>query len=278
MKRRVLYAGTGDNHSAPPTDTSDAVRALALDDGKIIWSRQLFAGDMGNNACLTPAKTNCPQPPGPDFDLGASSNLVALPDGNRILVVGQKSGLVWGLDPDDAGKVLWKTRIGEGGHLGGVQWGPATDGRVVYAAVSDLAVKRLDLTKPLVLDPSKGGGLHALDVATGTKVWTAPPPDACAERPNCSPAQSAAVTATPDFVLSGSVDGHLRAYATKDGAVLWDFDTVRPFRTVNGVDAHGGSIDAAGPTVAAGMVFVGSGYGLYGGTPGNVLIALSGSE
>ena len=274
-RRRLLYAGTGDNHSAPVTDTSDSVLALSLDDGHVVWSQQLLSGDMGNSACYAADKVNCPEPHGPDFDVGASPNLVALPDGKRVLVVGQKSGLMWGLDPDESGRIVWSARVGRGGPLGGVQWGQATDGRTVYAAVSDLTIKHLVLGQPLVLDPDEGGGIRALDVATGASRWTAPPPRACAGRANCSPAQSAAVTATPGYVLSASVDGHLRAYATSDGLVLWDFDTARSFETVNGVAATGGSIDSAGPTVAGGMVFVNSGYGLYGGAAGNVLIAFS---
>jgi polyvinyl alcohol dehydrogenase (cytochrome) len=122
-KRRVLYAGTGDNHSAPATSTSDAVLALSLDSGEIGWSRQLLAGDMGNGACLAADKTNCPEPHGPDFDLGASANLVTLADGRRLLTIGQKSGIVWALDPDDGGRLVWQTRVGNGGPLGGVQWG-----------------------------------------------------------------------------------------------------------------------------------------------------------
>jgi polyvinyl alcohol dehydrogenase (cytochrome) len=274
-KRRILYAGTGDNHSAPATDASDAVLAVSLDTGKILWSRQLLAGDMGNGACYAADKTNCPEPHGPDFDLGTSANLIPLQDGKRMLVIGQKSGMVWGLDPDDNGRVIWQTRVGQGGVLGGVQWGTATDGKTVYAAISDLALINIVLGQPLKLDPDKGGGLHALDAATGATLWTAPPSRACADRKNCSPAQSGAVTATPEYVLSGSVDGHMRAYATTDGKVLWDYDTVRPFTTVNNVKASGGSLDSGGPTVAGGMIYVNSGYGLYGGQPGNVLLAFA---
>jgi polyvinyl alcohol dehydrogenase (cytochrome) len=118
-----------------------------------------------------------------------------------------------------------------------VQWGTATDGRTVYAAVSDLAVA-LVVGQPLVLDPDTGGGLHALVAATGATLWDAPPVHACSGRANCSPPRSAAVTATPEFVLSGAVDGHIRAYAAADGRVLWDYDTVKPFTTVNGVAAR----------------------------------------
>jgi len=275
VRRRLLYVGTGDNHSAPATATSDAVLALSLDSGEIVWSRQLLAGDAGNAACFAPDRANCPNPHGPDADLGASGNLVTLKDGRRLLTIGQKSGMLWALDPDDRGRVVWQARVGRGGLLGGVQWGTATDGKAIYVAVSDIALVDLVAGKPITLDPTRGGGLHALAVSSGAPLWNALPPDACASRRNCSPAQSAAVTATPEFVLSGSVDGHIRAYSTADGAVLWDFDTERSFATVNEVPAAGGSLDSAGPTVAGGMIFVNSGYGLYGGQPGNVLIAFA---
>jgi polyvinyl alcohol dehydrogenase (cytochrome) len=275
VKRRVLYVGTGDNHSAPATDTSDAVLAIALDTGKTVWAKQLLKGDMGNAACLSTSKANCPEPHGPDYDLGTSPNLVTLASGKRVLAIGQKAGMIWALDPDDGGRILWRTRVGAGGLLGGVQWGTATDGKAVYAAVSDIAFKSLTLGQPLTPDPDKGGGLHALRADTGAILWSAPPAKACTGRTNCSPAQSGAVTATSDFVLSGAVDGHLRAYSSSSGAVIWDFDTAMPFTTVNGVKANGGSLDSAGATIAGGMIFVGSGYGLYGGQAGNVLIAFA---
>jgi len=271
--RRLLYVGTGDNHSAPATDTSDSVLALSLDSGKILWKRQLLKADMGNAACLSTDKTNCPEPHGPDYDFGASPNLITLPDGKRVLTIGQKSGIVWALDPDDRGRIVWKTRVGAGGILGGVQWGTATDSKFVFAAVSDLSFVTLLLGQPLVPNPNKGGGLYALDAGTGALVWSAPPVAACANRPNCSPAQSGAVTATPEFVLSGAIDGHIRAYSTVSGALLWDYDTSKPFTTVNGVTARGGSLDSGGPTIAGGYLFVNSGYGLYGGQAGNVLLA-----
>jgi outer membrane protein assembly factor BamB len=231
--------------------------------------------DPGNGACLSADKTNCPQPHGPDFDLGSSANLITLDDGKRLLTIGQKSGMVWALDPDDRGRIVWQTRVGNGGPLGGVQWGTATDGKAVYAAVSDVAIANLVLGQPIVLDPSKGGGLHALAAATGAVLWSAPPAQACAGRTSCSPAQSGAVTPTAEYVLSGSVDGHMRAYAIADGRVLWDYDLAKPFVTVNEVKANGGSLDSAGPTTAGGMLFVSSGYGLYGGQPGNVLAAFA---
>jgi polyvinyl alcohol dehydrogenase (cytochrome) len=124
------------------------------------------------------------------------------------------------------------------------------------------------------VDPMIGGGLFALNIADGSKVWNAPPA-VCGDRPMCSPAQSAAITAMPGVVFSGSIDGHLRAYATEDGKVLWDFDTARVFPTVNKVGAMGGSIDVGGPAIAEGVVLTTSGYPTFGGRPGNVLLAFS---
>jgi polyvinyl alcohol dehydrogenase (cytochrome) len=127
----------------------------------------------------------------------------------------------------------------------------------------------------LTLDPKKGGGLHAIDLKTGKLVWSTKPIPCPETRTDCSPAQSAAVTAIPGVVFSGSVDGHLRAYSASTGDVLWDTDTEREFQTVNGKPARGGSLDVAGPAVINGMVFVNSGYSQWGGVPGNVLLAFS---
>ncbi len=127
----------------------------------------------------------------------------------------------------------------------------------------------------LVLDPQKGGGLYALDPRTGKIAWSEPARPCDPSRTGCSPAQSAAVTAIPCVVFSGSLDGHLRAYAASSGTVLWDMDTARNFSAVNGKPASGGSMDVAGPAVVGGMIFVNSGYGQWGGIPGNVLLAFS---
>jgi polyvinyl alcohol dehydrogenase (cytochrome) len=276
----VLYVATGDNYSDPPTKTSDAILAMDLKTGKLLWSQQLTENDAYNTGCSTPQKTNCPEAGGPDFDFGQPPILVRLASGKRALVIGQKSGIAHAIDPDQNGKVLWQTRVGAGGALGGSQWGSASDGQNVYVAISDIKIGGVPDSKVpagfrMTLDPKKGGGLHALDLTTGKITWSALP-HACAEdRTDCSPAQSAAVTAIPGVVFSGSVDGHLRAYATGSGNVLWDADTAHEFKTVNGTPAHGGSMDAGGPVVVGGMVFVNSGYGQWGGMVGNVMLAFS---
>jgi polyvinyl alcohol dehydrogenase (cytochrome) len=123
--------------------------------------------------------------------------------------------------------------------------------------------------------PQAGGGLAALRLETGEKVWFAPPADVCGSNRNCSPAQSAAVTVIPDVIFSGSLDGHLRAYSARDGQVIWDFNTAREYEAVNGVKGRGGSIDGPGPVVAGGRLFVNSGYPRFGGMPGNVLLAFA---
>ena len=272
-RRNALYVTTGDNYSDPPTKTSDAFMALDLRSGKILWSRQMTVADAWNSACRLPEPTNCPASNGPDFDFASPPILVTLPSGRRALVAGQKSGVVHALDPDRDGEVLWQVRVGKGGINGGVQWGSAADQSNVYVALSDLG--RISIPNSLATEPDAkaGGGLFALRLDTGERVWYTPPP-ACGDRPRCSPAQSAAVSGIPGVVFSGSVDGHLRAFAARDGAIVWDFDTVRSYETVNKVPARGGSLNGPGPAIAGGMLFVNSGYA-PNGIPGNVLLAFS---
>jgi polyvinyl alcohol dehydrogenase (cytochrome) len=273
-RRNALYVTTGDNYSEPATDTSDAFVALDLETGKMLWHRQMTKDDAYVSACRLPDKTNCPSVNGPDFDFGASPILVNLPNGRRALVAGQKSGIVHALDPDNNGEILWQTRVGLGGTMGGVQWGSAADAQNVYVANSDIGRVMLTYSTFTDADTKRGGGMYALKLETGEKLWFAPPFD-CGTRARCSPAQSAAVSAFPGVAFSGSVDGHMRAYSTADGKVLWDYDTERPYETVNGVEARGGSIDGPGPAIGGGMVFFNSGYHTAGGQPGNVLLAFS---
>jgi polyvinyl alcohol dehydrogenase (cytochrome) len=274
VQRNVLYATTGDNYSAPASNMSDSFVALDLATGKILWWRQMTSGDAWNTACRLPDKTNCPDVSAPDFDFASPPILVTLANGKRALVAGQKSGFVHAVDPDDQGKILWQARLGNGGTLGGVQWGSAADRSNVYVALSDIVRITIPNSLGTYADPSRGGGMFAFRLDTGERVWYAPPPG-CGDRSRCSPAQSAAVTAIPGVVFSGSVDGHLRGYSTTDGKILWDFDSVGPYKTVNEVPARGGSFDGPGPAVAGGMLFVNSGYARAGGMPGNVLLAFS---
>jgi polyvinyl alcohol dehydrogenase (cytochrome) len=275
-ERDTMYITTGDNYSDPPTSMSDSLLALRLSTGEILWSRQFTAKDAWNSSCQLPGKVNCPDSDGPDFDFASPAILVTLPSGKRALLLGQKSAAVYAVDPELRGQILWQSRIGEGGTVGGIEWGSAADGRNLYVALSDI---RFQVTrKPnsndrsYQLDPTKGGGLFAFRIDNGERLWQTPPPGCGARRP-CSPAQSAAVTATPGLVWSGSADGHLRAYSTANGKIVWDYDTAREYQTVNGTPGRGGAIDVAGPVVAGGMLFTVSGYPARGGMPGNVLLA-----
>ena len=275
--RDRMYVTTGDNYSDPPTPLSDAVVALRMSTGEILWSKQLTPGDAWNSSCMVD-KVNCPDADGPDFDFAASALLVSAANGRRMLVLGQKSGVAYGLDADRQGQILWQARVGEGGTIGGIEWGPATDGRNVYIALSDV---RFQVTlaagsseRIWELDPTKGGGLFAVSVANGERIWHTAAPG-CGSRRPCSPAQSAAVTGIPGAVFSGSLDGHLRAYSTANGRILWDYDTVREFETVNGLAGHGGALDVGGPVIAGGMLFATSGSAQRNGLPGNVLLAFA---
>lgn len=273
-----LYVGTGNNYSAPQSGRSDAVIAMDLKTGAIIWSKQFTANDGYNVSCDVPGKYNCPSSDGPDADIGQPPMLVSLGGGARALLVGAKSGVLRALDPDRNGAVRWEYTVGPGGKLGGLHWGSATDGRRVFAAYGGQQIDPVaDSTVPggirLVANPKSGGGLVAVDVRTGALLWRAPAP-ICAARAGCSPAQSAAVTIADGVVWSGALDGHLRGYDATTGRVLWDEDTARPYTAVNGA-ARGGSMDVAGPVVTGSSLIVGSGYGLYGAMSGNVVLVFS---
>ena len=281
---RALYVATGNNYSAPLTKTSDSILAIDLDTGKIRWTQQMTPNDAYNSSCetfLDATQSNCPPNHGSDFDFGSSPILVVAGNGRQILVASQKSGIVYGLDPAQAGKVIWQTRIGKGGSLGGIEWGSAADREKVYAALSDCNWKTYDRVRngqkisEVDMDNESGGGLFALRLSDGQIVWQTSTPPACADREHCSPAQLAAVTALPGAILSGSLDGHLRAYASQTGKILWDFNTALDFHTVNGVPAHGGSINGPGAVVVGGMLYVNSGYSRFGEAGGNVFLAFS---
>jgi polyvinyl alcohol dehydrogenase (cytochrome) len=262
MPTNTIYVATGNAYTAPAAPTSDAVVALHMTTGAIQWVQQATPNDVFVIGCK-PGVENCPDDVGPDFDFGNSPILRTLPGGRRVLVLGQKSGIVYGMAPDEKGKIIWQFRAGKGGALGGIEWGSAADNQNIYVPLSDV-----------LQPPAEAGGLFAIRLATGERVWHTPAPAlTCSGGPGCTGAQSAAVSVMPGVVFSGSVDGHFRAYATADGKIIWDFNTMQPFETVNGVKGQGGSIDAAGPVIAGGLVLTNSGYGLWRGKPGNVLLA-----
>jgi len=261
VKRGAIYVGVGNTYSGPAQSTTDAILAFDLASGAMRWARPMASATPDVFGC-TPGDVNCGDRPGPDFDFGASPVLATLTTGRQLIVAGQKSGLVYALDPDKQGQQVWRYRAGGGSGLGGIQWGIAADADRAYVPVAE------------IYNPAPGG-LHAIDLATGTRGWYAPPETPVCGKPSraCSGAQFSAVSAIAGIVFSPSNDGAVRAYSAKDGKIVWRFDTNRDFTTLNGVRARGGSMNGPAPTVAGGRVYVSSGYGAFGLRPGNVLLA-----
>lgn len=247
-KNRAVYVATGDSYTVPAHINSDAVMAIDMDTGELLWSVQDWKNDSWLVACGQDPTENCPDPLGPDFDFGTSPILHSLPGGQRTLLAGQKSGFVFAHDPDQDGKLLWKAELVENAGDAEILFGGAADHTTAYFGLND-------------------GTLAALDVATGQRKWFLPP------QSDSDLGITAAITAIPGAVIVGWQTGALTAHDSASGQVTWSFNMLQDFTTVNGVPARGGSSGAPGPTVAGGMLFVGSGYvGLSGGMPGNVLL------
>jgi polyvinyl alcohol dehydrogenase (cytochrome) len=216
-------------------------------DGKLRWAKQLSGPD------------------GAAGEIDASPILRTVASGKESLLAGQRSGSVYSLDPDREGEILWQITASALAPAG-IVWGAAADHRMLYVALAGIDAA-----------PRATGSLTAIDIKTGARRWQteAPtPPCSWAGEHGCSHGQAQAVTVIPGSAFSGSMDGHLRAYSTIDGKILWDFDTARNFNTVNGVKAAGGSLDEGGATIVNGIVYVNSGGGARG-EPGNVLLAFS---
>lgn len=273
LKRNRLYFGTGENYSTPADEHSDAVIAIDMTTGERVWQRQSTSGDAWNVACMMEDNPNCPPENGPDFDHGSSMILVDLPDGKQVLAAGHKNGTVFALDPDKDGEVLWTVNVGRGSIQGGIHFGMAAQETTVYAPINDMN----DTRNGDILDPAKAmPGVSAIDFADGKVLWTHIQEDICSEeREFCDPGVSAPVTAGPDVLFAGHLDGFLRAYNRTDGKLLWEYDTACEHEGVNGVVGKGGSMSGAGPTIANGHLIVNSGYGLYFHEPGNLLLVFA---
>ena len=268
--RHVLYVGTGDAYTEPAAKNSDAVVAMDLTTGKIVWSFQAVPNDAWMVGCVPVSTENCPKDLGVDWDFGSSPILLNLVNQRQILVATPKSGTVFGLDPDERGKVLWSVNLSEtkAPNNGQIAFGGAADSRRVYLALED-------------------GTFAAVDAATGNRAWQVRlesldnlgTPTINGEnrtKAGLRFGQSAAVTGIPGAVFTPGWDGIVRALSTTDGKVLWQFNTAQDFQTANGVPAKGGSMGGPGVTVVNGMVYVPSGYAnVGGGMPGNVLLAFS---
>ena len=256
--RHALYIGTGDAYTEPAAGTTDAIMAMDLSTGKILWSMQDTPKDTWLAGCngATPPP-NCPKDLGPDHDFGSPPILKTLANGRTILIAGQKSGNVWAHDPDKKGAVIWKTAlVSNTSEFGGkIVWGGAADDQNAYFGLGP-------------------GGIGAVQLRDGELKWFTKPELAAAMAQH--PGHEGPLTAIPGVVFSGAWDGILRALSAADGKVIWEFNTIQEFPTVNSVPAKGGSMGAAGPVVSEGTLYVPSGYvGVRQGIPGNVLLAFS---
>lgn len=286
-KRNRLYIGTGENYSHPATQTSDAIIALDLDTGAVAWTYQALADDVYTMACRSYLGVadgpGCPENYGPDFDFGASVIIASDNKGRDVLLAGQKSGTVFALDPDNKGAVIWQQKLSDGTPVGGIHWGMTVADGKVYVPIADpeWSIERWPYTpRP---------GIAALDISTGEVQWRHEARRDCEldktsynattgrhtePWPTCHFLYgfSAAATAMDGAVLAGALNGKLNAFSTVDGSLLWQFDTATTFDTLNGVKAHGGSIDNASVALGNGRLVVQSGYSYINQMPGNVLL------
>jgi polyvinyl alcohol dehydrogenase (cytochrome) len=249
-KRGLVYAASGNGDSGPVADGTDAVVAFDIDTGRRVWASQALPQDIWLWRCDGKTDGNCPSEAGVDFDFTSPPMLQTAAAGHQMLVAGSKSGIVWAFDPDANGKLLWQSRIAKGGP-GAAIWGLAADKDNVFAAIPG----------PSHEPPNAPGGMAMLALTTGKTAWHTPgPTPPCAwGAAGCEHRQPAAVTAIPGAIFSGSLDGHLRAYAVADGKILWDMDTATTYDAVNGIKAYGGNIDGSAQIVANGTLFVNSG-------------------
>jgi polyvinyl alcohol dehydrogenase (cytochrome) len=254
--RGAVYFGTGDATTAPPAVTTDAIMAVDINTGKLLWSYQATEGDVFMGGCNGPVKSEaCPNPNGPDMDIGNSPILTTLPNGKRALLGGTKSADVFALDPDNNGALLYRINAAGGttgggrGGRGTIVWGGAADTERVYYGMG-------------------AAGLAAIRPATGERAWVFAAPG------GRGGGLGAAPTVIPGVVFEGASNGVLYALSSADGTILWEFNTAQEFETVNRLVAKGGAISVSGAVVVDGMVYVGSGYAVgSGASAGNVLLA-----
>jgi len=270
--RGRIYVTTGQNTSLPATGTSDAIIALDFETGEELWIFQGTPNDVWNMSCTGQPGPNCPSPEHSilrDWDFGGSAVLARRADGTDVLLAGQKSGHLWALDPD-TGTLSWQQRVGQGGSLGGNHWGIAISEDRVFMPISD----------PFS-SSARMPGAYAFDIATGEPLWGYTLESACSgdrqERvPQCT--TRSGVSATPlvvdGAVVTGALDGRIHIFDGESGDILFRYDTARPFTGIDGVEGHGGSIDAHSVAAGAGLIIIGSGYGSFSQRPGNVLLAL----
>jgi polyvinyl alcohol dehydrogenase (cytochrome) len=282
QKRGLIYFGTGESNSPPAHRNTNALIAIRLKDGTEAWSHQATPDDIFNVGCgpnPKPEMLNCVKANETvyrDVDFGASLVLAKLKNGKELVLAGQKSGTLWALEPK-TGKVVWRRDIGTGTPQGGIHWGIAYQDDLVMVPIAHIG-RPLPGGSPI--DPKLQPGMYGVDANTGEIKWQYSVTPSCeGERgkkaPRCERifGFSGAPTVIDGAVIQGSLDGRLFVLDAKTGERLWSYDALRDFQSINGVPGKGGSFDSASIVGVNGLVLVGSGYGMFGQAPGNMLLA-----
>src|SRR6202035_1075655 len=213
-RRDAINLAAANVGERPAPATTDAIMDLEMATGKILWAHQDTENDAWLSGCgMKDSSENCPKDLGPDYDFGASPVLRTLPGGHRILVAGQKSGMVWGHDPDQEGTVVWKSQLVTKLALGMITFGGAADEQSAYFGL-------------------RTGGVAAVRLTNGEKRWFTPIEGPAGPGPR---GETAALSAIPGVIFSTSWEGVVRAFSSEDGHLLWEYNTMRDFETVNGV-------------------------------------------
>jgi len=275
-KRGVIYVPTANQQTEPVIEESDAIIALDMKTGAKVWVKGLAPEHMGGQdvyhlgceAWVDAERKTCsplnPKGQG-DRDIVAPAILVERQDGKEVLLVGTKDGTLYALDPDAKGKIIWQTRVGRGGEVGGIEWGFASDQQNAYVPVLDMDA-----------DMQGTGSLTAVDLMTGKFVWRVENVEAECEGkpvPLCGNAFGLPTTVSNDIVFSGTSDGVLRAYNKNTGEPVWSYNTAHDYKTVNDIKGYGGGLSYGGPVIVNDKLFVFSGNDYAQFTmPGNVLL------
>jgi outer membrane protein assembly factor BamB len=229
-----------------PNPYTDSLVVVDGRTGRVLWHWQAIAHDLRNWDLHLPPMLTTFQIDGRPRD---------------VVVLGGKMGTVYVLDRETH-RLLWKRDVGihlnDGGAgrnapfrrlpqrvypgwLGGIQTPMAVAGGVIYVPVNNLCavfLRQDNATRGSRLcDPASGSGeIVALDGATGRQLW----------RRAYRSQNYGAATVVNDLVFTAWFDGTIRAFAARDGRLVW---SARAPAAVN-----------APPAIAGGMLIVGAGY------------------
>ena len=241
----------------------DSVIAVDITSGAIKWAFNTIPYDAHTHACLLPGinPNNCPDPIGQDYDFAQGPILVDVTaelGGGQIVVAGQKSGVLWAMNPE-TGLRLWSTQVGPGGMTGGMQWGSATDGQRIYVAIANYDRVRWQLqgNGDEAGEIAKRGFWAAVSTSDGSIEWQV-------ADPNPDTMDQGMISVANGVVFAGSMAGgngsqNMFALDAATGRTLWSFPSV-------------GSV-VAGAAIVDGKVYWGSGYAQWNGQPSNHLFA-----